>query len=145
MKLKLYTTFVSKSMCEKIILWNQSVRGVLGQNNVRKRLWDMGWVSDIRKFQRASFSAQFKTIDTQFTDLFSEQVAKSPIFVCSNFPENNRWPSWVETQFSKWPDYQIRRNLGNCRLTISNTILFSKFLLLLARKWSRSWQLINFN
>ena len=30
-------------------------------------------------------------------------------------------------------------------LTISNTILFSKFLSLLAHKWSRSRQLINFN
>ena len=63
-------------------------------------------------------------------------VAKSLIFLYSNCPENRRWPTWVETPFSEWPNYQIRRNLENCRLTISKTILFSKFLLLQARKWS---------
>ena len=55
----------------------------------------------------------------------SGQVAKSSIFVCSNCPENLRWPTWVETPFSEWPDSLIRRNLENCRLTIRNTVLFS--------------------
>ena len=75
----------------------------------------------------------------------SGQVAKSQMFVWSKGPENRMWPTWVETLFSKWPGYPIRRNSESCRLTNSNTILFSQFLSLLAHKWSRSWQLINFN
>ena len=66
----------------------------------------------------------------------SGQVAKSSIFVCSNCPENRKWPTWVETPFSEWPDSQIRRNSENCRLRISNTVLFSEFVSLLAHKWS---------
>ena len=46
---------------------------------------------------------------TSVVQLFQNfgQVAKSLIFVCSNFSENRRWPTWDETTFSEWPDYQM--------------------------------------
>ena len=39
---------------------------------------------------------------TSVVQLFQNfgQVAKSSIFVCSNFSENRRWPTWDETTFS---------------------------------------------
>ena len=83
----------------------------------------------------------------------SRQVTKSPFCVCSNFLENRRWPTWVETHFSDVQKTESEKcrcttrspipfsdNLENCRLTISKTILFSKFLVTPGgRKWSGLW------
>ena len=71
------------------------------------------------KYDRHSVS-QLLTISGQF--------AESPICVCLNCPETRRWPTWVESPFSEWRDYQIPRSAKSCRLTIINNIRFSEFL-----------------
>ena len=92
-----------------------------------------------------SYSEWEVTIETQYSDFFRSQVTKSSIFVGPNCLEKTRWPTWVQTHFSKMSRLgQITKsekcrcttrspipfsdNLENCRLTINNTILFSKFL-----------------
>ena len=60
--------------------------------------WHSKLLSNNKFFDRTSVVRLFPN---------SGEVTKSPIFVCSNFSENRRWPTWVETPFSKWPDYRI--------------------------------------
>ena len=115
------------------------------QKNVRRRHIPLNFFIHQISLGEYSASAFYDRISVVRLFPNSGQVAKYGIAVCSNGPENRRWPTWVETLFSKWPGYPIRRNSESCRLTISNTILFSQFLSLLALKWSRSWKLINFN
>ena len=115
------------------------------QKNVRRRHIPLNFF--IHQISLGEYSASAFYDRISVVQLFpnSGQVAKSWSFVLSNGPENRRWPTWVETPFCEWPDCQIRRNSESCRLTISNTILFSQFLSLLALKWSRLWKLITFD
>ena len=58
------------------------------------------------KFQSTEASKNDRhSVSRLFT--ISRQVAKSPICVWLNCPEKMTWPTWVETPFSKWPDYRI--------------------------------------